>query len=231
MIELHSWPTPNGLKVSIYLEEAGLDHKVFPVDIGKGAQFDPAFLAIAPNNRIPAIIDTAPADGGAAVSVFESGAILLYLAEKTGKFLPTDMRARTAALEWLFWQMAGLGPMTGQYGHFHVYAPDPIAYAQDRYKKEVHRLLGVMDKRVGEAAFLAGDEYSIADMACYPWINVYDKAPLDLEPYVNLRRWHDSIRARPAVQKVYSTRDEIYGERKPMTDEERKLLFGIDAKK
>ena len=231
MIELHSWPTPNGLKVSIFLEEAGLDHKVVPVNIGKGEQFDPAFLAIAPNNRIPAIIDTAPTGGGAPISVFESGAILLYLADKTGQFISADLRVRTATLEWLFWQMGGLGPMHGQYGHFHVYAPETIPYAQERYKKEVHRLFGVMNKRLGDAAYLAGDDYSIADMACYPWINVYDKAPLDLEPYENLRRWQDVIRARPAVQKVYATRDEIYGKREPMSDEERKLLFGIDAKK
>lgn len=231
MIELHSWPTPNGLKVSIFLEESGIDYKVFPVNIGKGEQFDPAFLAISPNNRIPAIVDTAPADGGAPVSLFESGAILLYLAEKTGQFLPTNLRGRTAALEWLFWQMGGLGPMSGQYGHFHVYAPDPIAYAQERYKKEVYRLYGVIDKRLGDTAYLAGDDYSIADMACYPWINVYDKAPLDLEPYANLRRWLESIRVRPAVQKVYATRDEIYGKREPMNDDERKLLFGIEAKK
>lgn len=231
MIELHSWPTPNGLKVSILLEESGIDYRVFPVNIGKGEQFTPDFLDIAPNNRIPAIIDRAPADGGAAISVFESGAILLYLADKIGQFISSDLRIRTATLEWLFWQMAGLGPMSGQYGHFHVYAPEAIEYAQDRYKKEVHRLYGVMDKRLGESAYLAGEDYSIADMACYPWINVYDKAPLDLEPYTNLRQWYDAIRARPAVQKVYSTRDDIYGKREPMSDEERKLLFGIDAKK
>lgn len=231
MIELYSWPTPNGLKVSIFLEEAGIDHKVFPVNIGKGEQFDPAFLKIAPNNRIPAIIDNAPTDGGAPISLFESGAILLYLAEKTGQFIPTEIRARASALEWLFWQMGGLGPMTGQYGHFHVYAPEEIDYARERYKKEVHRLYGVMEERLANNAYLAGEEYSIADMACYPWINVYDKAPLDLESYPNLLKWQATIRSRPAVQKVYATRDEIYGKRdQPMSDEEKKLLFGIDKK-
>ncbi len=227
MIELHSWPTPNGMKISIFLEEASLAHEVFPVDIGKGDQFKPEFLAISPNNKIPAIVDRAPAGGGDPLTLFESGAILLYLAEKTGQFLSTDIRARATTLEWLFWQVGGLGPMTGQYGHFHVYAPDAIDYARDRYAKEVNRLYDVMDKRLGNAEYLAGD-YSIADMACYPWINAYDKAPVDLTPYPNLVRWYDAIRARPAVKKAYSERDAIYGQPKEMTDEQRKILFGQD---
>ncbi len=225
MIELYSWPTPNGMKISIALEEMGLEHRVLPVDIGKGDQFKPEFLAISPNNKIPAIVDHAPADGGAPVSLFESGAILLYLGEKTGQFLSADLRQRATTLEWLFWQVAGLGPMSGQYGHFHVYAPEIITYARDRYANEVNRLYSVMDKRLGQEAFLAGD-YSIADMACYPWVNSYDKAPIDLTPFPNLRRWFASIKARPAVAKVYAERDSVYGERKPMSDEEKKILFG-----
>ena len=187
MIELHYWPTPNAHKITLLLEElaeAGqpLAYTIEPVNIGTGEQFRPGFLAIAPNNRMPAIVDTAPNDGGAPVSVFESGAILLYLAEKTGRFLPQDLRGRTTTQEWLFWQMAGLGPMTGQYGHFNVYAPEKIAYAIDRYTREVQRLLGVLDKRLAGRAFIVGDEYTIADMACYPWIDPYRSAPMDLEP-------------------------------------------------
>ncbi len=173
MIDLYYWPTPNGHKVTLFLEEAGLQYALKPVDIGKGEQFEPAFLQISPNNKMPAIVDHAPADGGGAQSVFESGAILLYLAEKTGRFLPRDARGRIAALEWLFWQMGGLGPMSGQMGHFNVYAPEKIAYAIERYNAEVRRLHGVLDKRLADHAFLAGDDYGIADMASYPWIEVY----------------------------------------------------------
>ena len=169
MIDLHYWPTPNGHKVTLFFEEAGLEYRIHPVDIGKGAQFEPAFLAISPNNKMPAIVDHAPADGGAPQSVFESGAILLYLAEKTGRFLPAEPRGRIEALEWLFWQMAGLGPMTGQYGHFNVYAPEKIPYAIERYTKEVQRLLGVLDKRLAGRAFITGDDYTIADMAIWTW--------------------------------------------------------------
>ena len=169
MIDLHYWPTPNGHKVTLMLEETELEYRIVPVNIGKGDQFAPDFLAIAPNNKMPAIVDHAPADGGAPQSVFESGAILLYLARKTGRFLPADPRAEVEVLEWLFWQMAGLGPMTGQYGHFTVYAPEPIPYAVDRYTKEAQRLLGVLDTRLAGREFIAGGEYSIADMAAYPW--------------------------------------------------------------
>lgn len=204
MIELHYWPTPNGHKITLFLEEADLPYGIRPVNIGADEQFRPEFLAIAPNNRMPAIVDPAPDDGGATISVFESGAILMYLAEKTGRFLPADLRGRTTVIEWLFWQMAGLGPMTGQYGHFHVYAPEAIPYARDRYAREAKRLLGVLDRRLQGRAFIAGDEYTIADMACYPWISPYAKAPLDLEPYANLRRWQGSITARPATQRAYA---------------------------
>lgn len=225
MIELYYWPTPNGHKITLFLEEAGLPYTVHPVDIGAGDQFKPEFLAFSPNNKMPAIIDRAPADGGAPISVFESGAILQYLAAKTGRFLPADPRARIEASEWLFWQVAGLGPMTGQYGHFHVYAPEDIAYAKDRYRREVLRLLGVLDRRLEGRAFVAGDEYSIADMAIHPWINPYTKAPLDLSGFAHLNRWHADVAARPAVQRAYALADR-YGAQREMTAEMRKNLFG-----
>ncbi|HTA64869.1 MAG TPA: glutathione S-transferase N-terminal domain-containing protein, partial [Xanthomonadaceae bacterium] len=173
MIDLYYWPTPNGHKITLFLEEAGLDYTIKPVNIGAGEQFAADFLAISPNNKMPAIVDRAPADGGAPISVFESGAILLYLADETGRFVPRDPRGRAACLEWLFWQMGGLGPMTGQYGHFNVYAPEKLPYAIERYTKEVHRLLDVLDRRLQASAFLAGDDYGIADMASYPWIDPY----------------------------------------------------------
>ncbi|KGM54230.1 glutathione S-transferase [Lysobacter daejeonensis GH1-9] len=225
MIELYYWPTPNGHKITIFLEEAGLPYSIHPVDIGAGDQFKPEFLAFSPNNKMPAIIDRAPVDGGAPISVFESGAILQYLAGKTGRFLPADPRARIEATEWLFWQMAGLGPMTGQYGHFHVYAPDDIAYAKDRYRREVLRLLGVLDGRLEGRAFVAGDEYSIADMAIHPWINPYTKAPLDLSGFTHLNRWQADVAARPAVQRAYALAEQ-YGAQREMTAEMRKHLFG-----
>ena len=204
MIQLHYWPTPNGHKVTLFLEEAGLPYELRPVDIGAGDQFEPGFLAISPNNKMPEIFDTEPADRGAPLSVFESGAILLYLAEKTGRFLPTDLRGRVETLEWLFWQMAGLGPMTGQYGHFHVYAPESIEYAKNRYTKEVQRLMGVLDKRLAGREFIAGETLTIADIACHPWIDAYTKAPMDLAPHAEVRRWHEAIAARPAVQRAYA---------------------------
>jgi GST-like protein len=227
MIDLHYWPTPNGHKVTLFLEEAGLEYRIVPVDIGKGAQFEADYLGISPNNKMPAIVDHAPAGGGAPISVFESGAILLYLAEKSGKFLPRDPRGRVQTLEWLFWQMAGLGPMTGQYGHFHVYAPESIAYAKERYRKESERLLGVLDRRLEGRDFIIGGEYSIADMACYPWISPYDKAPIDLAPFANVRRWQAAIRARPATQRAYALAKQVNPEAgKPMSDAEKKVLFG-----
>ena len=236
MIDLYYWPTPNGHKVTLLLEEladagAPLQYTLEPVNIGKGDQFDPAYLAISPNNKMPAIVDHAPADGGAPLSVFESGAILLYLAEKTGRFLPRDLRDRTATLEWLFWQMGGLGPMTGQYGHFHVYAPEVIDYARARYAKEAQRLLGVLDRRLAGRAFIAGDDYTIADMACYPWIGVYDKAPIDLTPYPEVRRWQAAIAARPATGRAYALGRQVNPDAgKPMGDEEKRLLFGIERR-
>ena len=239
MIDLYYWPTPNGHKVTLFLEEAGLDYTTKPVDIGKGVQFEPDFLRISPNNKMPAIVDHAPADGGEAITVFESGAILLYLANKTGRFLgvPDDadagtaLRQRILVNEWLFWQMGGLGPMTGQYGHFHVYAPEDIAYAKDRYRKEAERLLGVLDTQLEGRAFIAGDAYSIADMACYPWISPYDKAPLDLAPFTNVRRWQAAIRARPATKRAYALTKQVSPDAgKPMSDEQKKILFGQGAR-
>jgi GST-like protein len=226
MIELHYWPTPNGHKITIFLEEAGLEYRIATVDIGKGEQFRPDFLKIAPNNRMPAIIDPAPADGGAPVSVFESGAILLYLAEKTGRFIPADLRGRVQTLEWLFWQMGGLGPMAGQNHHFSHYAPERIPYATERYVKETNRLYGVLDRQLEGRAFIAG-EYTIADMACYPWIARYDRQSQNLEDFPNLHRWFQAIAARPAVAKAYEW--EKLREHPTMTEEEKKILFGQTA--
>ena len=225
MIELFYWPTPNGHKITLFLEEAGVPYKISRVDIGKGEQFQPDFLKISPNNRMPAIVDHEPADGGAPITVFESGAILWYLAEKTGKFLPSDVRGKVAVSEWLFWQMAGLGPMTGQYGHFATYAPEKIPYAIDRYTRERQRLLGVLDKQLKDRAFICGDELSIADFACYPWVDPYVKAPLDLSAFPDLVRWRAAIAARPATQRAYAQGDFT----KPpaeMSEETRKILFG-----
>jgi GST-like protein len=174
MIDLYYWTTPNGHKVTIFLEETGLKYNIIPINIGKGEQFKPEFLAVAPNNRIPAIVDQAPADGGKPISIFESGAILLYLADKTGKFVGKDLRSRNAVLEWLFWQMGGLGPMAGQNNHFSAYAPEKLPYAIDRYRNEVNRLFGVMNKRLADRPYLGG-EYSIADMACYPWVVPWER--------------------------------------------------------
>jgi GSH-dependent disulfide-bond oxidoreductase len=227
MIDLHYWPTPNGHKITIFLEEAGLPYTIHRVDIGKGDQFKPDFLKIAPNNRMPAIVDHAPKDGGAPISVFESGAILQYLAEKTGKFLSTDIRKKTEIMQWLFWQMGGLGPMAGQNGHFNVYAPEKVPYAIDRYTKETARLYGVLNKLLADRDFMAG-EYSIADMASYPWIVPYENHKQKLEDFPHLKRWFDTIKARPAVVKAYAAAGPSY--QKPMTDEERKVLFGQDAK-
>jgi len=227
MIDLYYWPTPNGHKVTLMLEETGLPYRIQPVNIGAGDQFTPDFLAISPNNKMPALVDHQPTDGGAAQSVFESGAILLYLAEKTGRFLPADSRGRVAVLEWLFWQMAGLGPMSGQMGHFNVYAPEKIPYAIERYNNEVRRLPRVMDKRLAQRASLGGDDYSIADMASYPWIGAYDTLPVDFSAFPNLKRWHDAIAARPATQRAYALREKVNPQAgKPLSEEERKHLFG-----
>ncbi|WP_310486903.1 glutathione binding-like protein [Chamaesiphon sp. VAR_69_metabat_338] len=202
-IELYYWPTPNGHKITIFLEEAGLDYQIFPINIQAGDQFKPDFLKIAPNNRMPAIIDRAPTDGGTPISIFESGAILQYLAEKTGKFIPTDLRQRKAVMEWLFWQVGGLGPMAGQNHHFVQYAPEKIPYAIERYVKETARLYGVLDRQLADKDYLAG-EYSIADMACYPWITGYAKQQQNLADFPHLHRWFDRIGDREAVKRAYA---------------------------
>ena len=226
MIDLYFWPTPNGLKLKLFLEEAALPYRAIPVDIGKGEQFRPEFLKISPNNRIPALVDHEPPGGGAPLSLFESGAMLLYLAEKSRKFIPSDVRGRADVLQWLFWQVGGLGPMAGQNGHFRVYAPTELPYAIDRYTKEVARLYGVMDKRLADREFLAG-AYSIADIACYPWIVPYKPQGQDLDDFPNLKRWFDLIAARPAVQRTYEGVAPPYvRDRRAITDEERKHLFG-----
>ncbi len=229
MIDVHYWPTPNGHKATIFLEEAGLPYKIIPVNIGKGEQFTPAFLKISPNNRMPAIVDHAPKVGGAPISVFESGAILFYLGEKTGKFLPTELRARTETMEWLMWQMGGLGPMSGQAGHFLNYAPTDIPYGRQRYSDEVNRLYGVMDKRLADRPFLAG-EYSIADMASYPWVAMHKRLDQSVDEFPNLQRWLAAIRERPAVDRAYQKGHEISPPRTGgMSEEERKVLFGQTA--
>ena len=227
MIDLHYWPTPNGHKVTMFLEETGLPYTIFPVDIGKGEQFLPDFLAIAPNNRMPAIVDHAPTGGGAAISVFESGAILLYLAEKTGKFLSPDPRGRVEALQWLFWQMGGLGPMAGQNHHFSQYAPEKIPYAVDRYVKETNRLYGVLNKRLADRPFVAGD-YSIADMASYPWIVPHERQGQNLADFPHLQRWFNAIADRPATIAAYDKGNSIQRNRE-MTEDEKKVLFGQTA--
>lgn len=208
MIDLHYWTTPNGHKISIFLEESGLPYEVHPVNIGQGDQFRPEFLRISPNNRIPAIVDTEPAGGGEPLSIFESGAILLYLADKTGRFMPLDLRGRTEVLQWLFWQVGGLGPMAGQNGHFHMAAPEKIPYAIERYVKETARLYGVLDKRLADREFIAGD-YSIADMASYPWVVPHQMHEQKLEDFPNLQRWFNAVQARPAVQRAYALAQRI----------------------
>ncbi len=226
MIDLHYWPTPNGWKVSILLEEIGLPYRVVPVNIGRGAQFKPEFLAISPNNRMPAIVDHEPLGGGEPLSIFESGAILLYLAEKTGKFLPQDTRCKYDVLQWLMWQMGGLGPMSGQASHFRNYAPEKIPYGIDRYTKEVNRLYGVMDKRLADREYLAG-EYSIADMASWPWV-LPGMLGQDLEALPHLERWHAAVGARPAVQRGRAVGKDLSNSA-PMDEEAKKVLFGQTA--
>jgi len=224
MIELYYWPTPNGHKVTMFLEEVGLDYSIHPINISAGDQFKPEFLRFSPNNRMPAIIDTDPADKGEAVAVFESGAILLYLAEKTGRFLPQDMRGRKTVTEWLFWQMGGLGPMAGQNHHFGIYAPEKLPYAIDRYVNETNRLYGVLDRRLADHRFVAGEAYTIADMASYPWIVPWKRQQQDLDSFPHLRRWFDEIRERPATHRAYSKAEPFT--QPAVTEEGKRLLFG-----
>jgi GSH-dependent disulfide-bond oxidoreductase len=229
VIDLHYWPTPNGHKITIFLEETGLPYRIFPVNISKGEQFRPEFLRLSPNNRMPAIVDDDPAEKGPPVSVFESGAILMYLAEKTGKFLPKDLRGRYDVLQWLFWQMGGLGPMAGQNHHFSLYAPEKLPYAIERYVKETSRLYAVLDRRLKDREFVAG-AYSIADMASYPWIAPYERQGQKLEDYPNLKRWFEAIKARPAVKIAYEKGEVYRRDAIPNTSPEaRKVLFGQSA--
>jgi GST-like protein len=229
MLDLYYWTTPNGHKITIFLEEAGLPYKIIPVNIGKGEQFKTDFLAVSPNNRIPALVDHAPAGGGAPLAVFESGAILLYLADKTGQFISRDSRARTDAIQWLFWQMGGLGPMAGQNNHFSNYAVDKIPYAMDRYRNEVNRLYGVLDKRLADRTFIAG-EYSIADMASYPWIVPHERQGQKIGDFPHLNRWLEAIAARPAVVRAYDKAKEVNPNAGGIrTAEERAILFGQTA--
>jgi GSH-dependent disulfide-bond oxidoreductase len=224
MIDLYYWTTPNGHKITIFLEEAGLPYTIKPINIGKGEQFAPEFLAISPNNRIPAIVDHEPAGGGNRISVFESGAILQYLAEKTSKFLPADLRRRAEVMQWLFWQMGNLGPMLGQNHHFRNYTAEKIPYAIDRYVKETERLYGILDERLADRDFVAGD-YSIADMACYPWIVLHDRQGQDLADFPNVQRWFEKIRRRDAVQRAYAIAQTI-NTAQTMTEEAKSILFG-----
>jgi GSH-dependent disulfide-bond oxidoreductase len=227
MIDLYYWTTPNGHKITMFLEEAGLPYRIVAVNISVGDQFKPKFLKISPNNRIPAIVDNDPAEPGPPVSVFESGAILLYLAEKTGKFLPTDLRGRVEVLQWLLWQIAGLGPMAGQNHHFSNYAPEKSPYAIQRYVNETNRLYGVLDKRLSDREFVAGG-YSIADMAAYPWIVPYDRQGQKLEDFPDLKRWFEAIRERPAVKRAYARAKEI-NTQPTVSEAAKKILFGQTA--
>jgi GST-like protein len=230
MIDLYYWTTPNGHKITMFLEEAGLPYRIIPINIGKGDQFKPDFLRISPNNRIPAIVDNEPAEGKKPISIFESGAILLYLAEKTGKFIPSGLAGRAEVLQWLFWQMGGLGPMAGQNHHFRNYAAEKIPYAIDRYVNETNRLYGVLNKRLADRPFVAGKDYSIADMASYPWTVSYERQGQDLNDFPHLKRWFEAIRARPATIAAYARVNEVNPSAgRPMSEAEKKILFGQTA--
>jgi GST-like protein len=229
MIELYYWTTPNGHKVTMFLEEAETPYRLVPINIGRGEQFASEFLRISPNNRIPAIVDTAPAEGSEPISVFESCAILLYLADKTRKLIPQDLAGRTDVLQWLFWQAAGLGPMAGQNHHFSQYAVDKIPYAIDRYVRETSRLYAVLDKRLADREYIAG-RYSIADIACYPWVVPYQRQGQNLDEFPNLKRWFDAIKDRPSTVKAYARTAEINPNPNQAMDEQaRKILFGQSA--
>ena len=222
MIDLYTWPTPNGRKIHIMLEEVGLEYSTHPIDIRKGDQFEPEFLKISPNNRIPAIVDQDGPDG-ASYSLFESGAILMYLAEKTGKLMPEATAKRYRVIEWLMFQMGNVGPMLGQAHHFRAYAPDPIDYAIARYTNEAGRLYHVLDKRLGENEYLAG-EYSIADIATYPWLQSYERQGQDINEFADLKRWFDTIEARPAVRRGNKVMADIA--KSPMDEKAREIMFG-----
>lgn len=228
MIDLYYWPTPNGHKITMFCEEAGLSYRIIPVNIGAGDQFKPEYLKISPNNKMPAIVDHTPADGGEPISIFESGAILVYLAEKMGKLMPNDLRGRKTALEWLFWQVSGLGPMAGQNHHFSNYAPEKIPYAIERYVKETNRLYGVLDRRLEGRDFILGKDYSIADIASYPWIVSWKAQQQNLDDFPNLKRWFESVAGRPSTVRAYA-QAQPYSNRPAVTEESRKYLFGQTA--
>ena len=228
MIDLYYWTTPNGHKITMFLEETGLPYKIVPVNISKGDQLKPEFLEISPNNRIPAIVDHEPKDGGKAISLFESGAILLYVAEKTGRFLPNSLRRKVEVIQWLFWQVGGLGPMAGQNHHFSQYAPEKLPYAIDRYVNETNCLYGVLNKRLADRQFVAG-EYTIADMAAYPWIVPHERQGQKLEDFPHLRRWFETIKARPATVRAYEKARAINTQPSVRDEASRKILFGQTA--
>jgi GST-like protein len=229
MIDLYYWTTPNGHKVTMFLEETGLEYKTIPVNIGKGEQFKTEFLAVSPNNRIPALVDHEPKGGGKPIAVFESGAMLVYLAEKTGKFLAASGPARYEAMQWLFWQMAGLGPMSGQNNHFSNYAGDKIQYAMDRYRNEVNRLYGVLNTRLADRDFVAG-EYSIADMASYPWVVPWERQGQNIEDFPHVKRWLNAIAERPATKRAYELAKKVNPNAGGIrTEEEKRILFGQTA--
>jgi GST-like protein len=230
MIDLYYWTTPNGHKITMFLEETGVPYKIVPVNIGAGEQFQPEFLAISPNNRMPAIVDHAPNDSNAPISVFESGAILLYLAEKTGKLLPHDIRGRTVALEWLFWQVGGLGPMAGQNHHFRTYAKEKLPYAIDRYVNETNRLYGVLDRHLADREFIAGT-YSIADIASYPWIVPYELQGQNLDEFPHLARWFHRVADLPSTKRAYEKADALNTVPAVSDEESRKILFGQTARR
>ncbi|MBI3370073.1 MAG: glutathione S-transferase N-terminal domain-containing protein [Burkholderiales bacterium] len=229
MIDLYYAATPNGLKLKLFVEESQIAHRIVPVRLSAGEQHRPEFLAIAPNHRIPALVDHAPADGGEPLALFESGAMLWYLADKIGRFLPATPRGRSEALAWLTWQMAGLGPMAGQNGHFAVHAPQKIPYAIERYVNETRRLYRVLDRRLAGRAWIVGDDYSIVDMACYPWIVPHAAHGQDLAAFSNLQRWFDAVRARPATQRAYAGTTDAYSAAQPLSAQARQALFGATA--
>ena len=224
MIDLYTWPTPNGHKVHIMLEETGMDYRVIPIDIGAGDQFKPEFLEISPNNKMPAIVDL-DGPGGKPYSLFESGAILLYLAEKSGRFLPTETAARYQVIQWLMFQMGGIGPLLGQAHHFIGYAPEKIPYAIDRYSKEANRLYAVVNNRLQDQPFIAGDEYSIADMALWPWMRQPERQNVDRDDFPAFKAWSDSIGQRPAVERAVQVLSQ-HQRKGPMTEEARRNMFG-----
>lgn len=229
MIDLYYWTTPNGHKLTLFMEESGVAHRIHPVNISQGEQFAPAFLAIAPNNRIPAIVDHAPADGGGPLSIFESGAILLYLADKTGQFIPQTLRGRNECLQWLFWQMGGLGPMAGQNHHFVQYAPERIPYAMDRYVKETARLYGVLNKLLADGReYICGSSYTIADMACYPWVVPHERQRQHLVDFPALAAWLARVAQRPATVRAYALAQTI-NTAPTVNSQSKSVLFGQDA--